>query len=117
MNKTVNIGGKDINFAADGALPIVYRQLFPKRSFFNDIQQMSETNMDTMLDFIFAMAYNADPSIGTSELKWYKEVSDDPFEIMKDHSEELTELFTANLNRSSTLEKKETMKQAKKAVK
>lgn len=115
MNKTVNISGKDIEFAADGALPIVYRQLFPKRSFFNDIQQMSETNMDMMLDFIFAMAYNANPkAVGTNEIKWFKEVSNDPFEIMKDHGAELTELFTSNLQKSSTLEKKETLNQAKK---
>lgn len=115
MIKTVNIGGKDINFAADGALPIVYRQLFPKRSFFSDIQKMDADNMDMMLDFVYAMAYNADPkNVGTNEVKWFKEVSDDPFEIMKDHGAELAELFSSNLTKSSTLEKKETAEQAKK---
>jgi hypothetical protein len=109
MNKTVNIGGKDIEFAADGALPIAYRQLFPDKSFFSEIQKMSSDNMDALLDFIFAMAYNANPKeTGTNEMKWYKTVSDSPFEIIQEHGEELAELFTANLKSSSHLEKKVT---------
>jgi hypothetical protein len=95
MDKTIEIGGKSITFSADGALPIVYRQLFPKKSFFTDITKV-ESEPEIIIDFAFAMAYNADKKrTGTNETLWLKSVSKSPYELIE-HGDEFAELLTEN---------------------
>lgn len=97
MNKTIEIGGSQWEFASDGALPIVYRQLFPKKSFFIDIQK-ADKEPEIILDFAFAMAYNADAKrTGTNELRWLKTISDNPFDLIYNHGDELTDLISADM--------------------
>lgn len=98
MNKTIEIGGKSWDFASDGALPIIYRQLFPKRSFFTDIQKI-EKEPELLMDFAFAMSFNADAKrTGTNEIRWLKTVSKDPYDLIYNHGEELADLIGADMN-------------------
>ena len=101
METTLKIGSKDITFAADAALPIVYRQLFPDGSFFRDIQMIDGDHTEIVIDMAFAMAYNADRKrTGTDEVKWLKSLSDDPFELVSEHGEELIDLMAKNAQSS-----------------
>ncbi len=69
QRKEINIGGEPVAFGASGALPIFYREE-TGRDIFADMQSMTTTVSDKVLDLIWVMYREANPDDCTNEREW-----------------------------------------------
>lgn len=84
MTKTLTIDGHSVTMTADARLPIIYRQAFPARNYFQDIMLLSRQKFDgdVLLQFAYTMTRAHNQNTGDF-LDWLAQF-DDPLAFFRE---------------------------------